>query len=138
MKSNLQFNKRLVHKLSKVKVIILMTLLFFMPLSQSIKVEAGTVAPTTAPTATETTGNAIKDSKFGKGVQNMFADGEAYLLFLSPTIGGAFALYFLARKNAADEQDQKAWNKRLVVTGICVAGALLVTVGIGIINTYFA
>lgn len=137
MKSNLQFNKRLVHKLSKVKVIILMALLIFMPLSQCIQVEAGTVAPTSSPTSTGTTGNAIKDSKLGKGMEKMFADGKAYLLFLSPTIGGAFALYFLARKNAADEQDQKAWNKRLMITGICVAGALLVTVGIEIINTYF-
>lgn len=137
MKSNLQFNKMLVHKLSKVKVIILMALLIFMPLNQSIQVEAVTVAPTSAPTSTGTTGNVIQDSKVGTGLQRMFSDGKAYLIFLSPSIGGVCALYFLARKNGADEQDQKTWNKRLMITGICVAGALLVTVVIEIINTYF-
>ncbi len=81
--------------------------------------------------------NSIESSNLGKGLKNLFNDASAYLLVLSPIIGGLFALYFLIRKNAADEQDQKQWNKRLIITGICVVGAVLVSGTINVITGYF-
>lgn len=81
--------------------------------------------------------NAIENSKFGTGLKNMFKDASAYLLVISPIAGALFAIYFLIRKNAADEQDQKQWNKRLITTGICVVGAVLVSGTINVIISYF-
>jgi formate hydrogenlyase subunit 3/multisubunit Na+/H+ antiporter MnhD subunit len=87
--------------------------------------------------ATTTGGNKIANSDFGKGTVNMFNDLSLYLLILSPIVGALCAIYFLIRKNAADEQDQKQWNKRLIITGVCVAGAVLVTSTINIITSYY-
>jgi heme/copper-type cytochrome/quinol oxidase subunit 2 len=81
--------------------------------------------------------NAISDSPIGKGLVKMFNDASVFLLILSPITGGLFALYFLIRKNAADEQDQKQWNKRLITTGVCVVGAVLVSVVINLVTGYF-
>ncbi len=81
--------------------------------------------------------NAIESSNFGIGLKNMLKDASAYLLVLSPIAGALFAIYFLIRKNAADEQDQKQWNKRLITTGICVVGAVLVSGTINVITGYF-
>lgn len=81
--------------------------------------------------------NKIESSAFGVGLKNLLNDGSAYLLVLSPIAGALFATYFLLRKNAADEQDQKQWNKRLIITGICVVGAVLVSGTINVITGYF-
>lgn len=85
----------------------------------------------------EKAGNSIETSSLGKGLKNFFNDASAYMLVLSPIIGGLFATYFFIRKNAADEQDQKQWNKRLIVTGVCVIGAVVVSGTINVITGYF-
>jgi heme/copper-type cytochrome/quinol oxidase subunit 3 len=82
-------------------------------------------------------GNKIQDSAAGKGLVNLFNDASAFLLILSAIFGALCALYFFIRKNGADEQDQKKWNTRLMVTGICVVGAVLVTSTINLITGYF-
>ncbi|BCJ93534.1 hypothetical protein acsn021_11030 [Anaerocolumna cellulosilytica] len=81
--------------------------------------------------------NKIANSKFGTGFINLANDASAFLLVASPIVGGVCALYFLIRKNAADEQDQKKWNQRLIITGICVIGAVLVTGTINVVTSYF-
>ena len=82
-------------------------------------------------------GNKIANSTAGKGTINLFNDASAYLLIISPIVGAVLALYFLIRKNAADEQDQKQWNKRLIITGICVVGAVLTTGTINVVTSYY-
>ena len=82
--------------------------------------------------------NAIADSQAGKGLIKMFNDASVFLLILSPITGGLFALYFLIRKNAADDQDQKKWNNRLIITGVCVVGAVLVSTIINVVTGYFS
>jgi heme/copper-type cytochrome/quinol oxidase subunit 2 len=81
--------------------------------------------------------NKIESSAFGLGLKNLLNDASAYLLVLSPIAGGLLGIYFFIRKNAADEQDQKQWNKRLIITGICVVGAVLVSGTINVITGYF-
>lgn len=81
--------------------------------------------------------NSIETSTLGKGLKKFFNDASSYMLILSPIIGGLFATYFFIRKNAADEQDQKQWNKRLIVTGVCVIGAVVVSGTINVITGYF-
>lgn len=85
----------------------------------------------------ESSGNKIQDSTAGKGLINLINDASLFLLVLSPIVGGLLAVYFFIRKNAADEQDQKQWNKRLIITGICVVGAVLVTSTITVVTGYF-
>ncbi|BCN29524.1 Mbov_0395 family pilin-like conjugal transfer protein [Anaeromicropila herbilytica] len=81
--------------------------------------------------------SSIAGSTFGKGLIKLLGDVSAFLLVLSPIVGGLFAVYFFIRKNAADEQDQKQWNKRLIITGVCVVGAVLVSSMIQVITGYF-
>jgi heme/copper-type cytochrome/quinol oxidase subunit 2 len=104
----------------KSKVMYLLTLLFL--LSNTTIVKAS---------------NPIAESKAGKGFLNLINDASLFLLVCSPIVGGLFAVYFLIRKNAADEQDQKQWNKRLTITGFCVVGAVLVTSTITVVTGYF-
>ncbi|BCJ98392.1 hypothetical protein [Anaerocolumna chitinilytica] len=110
----------LSRKKLRSKVTYLLTLLFL--LSNSVIVKAS---------------NPIADSQGGKGLIRLFNDASLFLLVLSPVFGGLTALYFLIRKNAADEQDQKQWNKRLTITGICVVGAVLVSSSINLFTGYF-
>jgi phosphate/sulfate permease len=98
----------------------------------SINTPVMAATPTKAPAA-----NTIQGSTLGSGLINMTNDATTFLLILSPIVGALFALYFLIRKNAADEQDQKQWNKRLINTGICTVGAVLVTALITLVTGYF-
>lgn len=82
-------------------------------------------------------GNRIQDSTAGKGTINLINDASLFLIVLSPIVGGLCAIYFFIRKNAADEQDQKQWNKRLIITAICVVGAVLVTSTISVVTGYY-
>lgn len=127
------------------KVILLITLFFLTCGKVDIYVNAAMITnssnstnSTNVPTTTTTSAaNKIAESTFGTGLKNFLNDASAFLLILSPIIGGLFALYFFARKNAADEQDQKQWNKRLMTTGICVVGAVLVSSMINVFTGYF-
>lgn len=81
--------------------------------------------------------NKIADSKFGKGTIALLNDTSLFLLILSPSVGAVLGIYFFMRKNAADEQDQKQWNKRLITTGVCVVGAVLVSALINVVTGYY-
>jgi hypothetical protein len=82
-------------------------------------------------------GNKIQNSAAGKGIVNLINDASAFLLLLSIGVAGLCGIYFFIRKNAADEQDQKKWNNRLIVTGFCAIGAVLVTSTINLLTGYF-
>ncbi|WOO35764.1 hypothetical protein R2R35_18460 [Anaerocolumna sp. AGMB13020] len=118
-------NMKKVLKGMKSKVMYLLTLLFL--LSNRVMIYA----------ASTEGGNKITSSKAGSGLKNLLTDVSSFLLIISPIVGGLFAIYFFIRKNAADEQDQKQWNKRLVITGVSVIGAVLVSSGITLITGYF-
>lgn len=114
----------------KNRCIVTLTVMMHFLYSKCTPVMAA--APTAAPS-----GNSIQSSTIGKGLVNMINDATTFLLIVSPIFGALVALYFLIRKNAADEQDQKQWNKRLINTGICTVGAVLVTALITLITGYF-
>lgn len=120
----------------KNKVSWLMVLVYIFLSNGMIYVDAKTTDPTTTNTK-DAAGSAIATSKFGTGTQNIFTDLSTYLLILSPIIGAVLGVYFFIRKSAADEQDQKQWNKRLITTGICVVGAVLVSSMIKVITGYY-
>ena len=122
------FYQRISREKSRV-TIMLTLLIYYLCNSQAYA--------NTSSSGTAGGGNKISSSTVGKGLVNMFNDASTFLLILSPLAGGAFALYFLMRKNAADDQDQKQWNRRLINTGICTAGAVLVTGIISLVTSYF-
>lgn len=114
-----------VLKNAKSKVIYLLTLLFLF--TNRVVIYA----------ASTDGGNKITSSKAGSGLKNLLTDVSSFLLIISPIAGGVFAIYFFIRKNAADEQDQKQWNKRLVITAVSVIGAVLVSSAITLLTGYF-
>ena len=81
--------------------------------------------------------NKIADSAAGKGIVNLVNDASAFLLLISVGVSGLCGLYFFIRKTAADEQDQKKWNNRLIITAYCAVGAVLVTSTINLLTSYF-
>ncbi len=120
-----KLNMKKVLKNAKSKVIYLLTLLFLF--TNRVVIYA----------ASTDGGNKITSSKAGSGLKNLLTDVSSFLLIISPIAGGVFAIYFFIRKNAADEQDQKQWNKRLVITAVSVIGAVLVSSAITLLTGYF-
>ena len=120
-----KLNMKKVLKNAKSKVIYLLTLLFLF--TNRVVIYAASTDGV----------NKITSSKAGSGLKNLLTDVSSFLLIISPIAGGVFAIYFFIRKNAADEQDQKQWNKRLVITAVSVIGAVLVSSAITLLTGYF-
>ena len=81
--------------------------------------------------------NKIANSTVGKGTKKLFEDLSKYGLILSPIVGGLLGVYFFTRMNVADEQDQKQWKKRILLTIICTVGAFLISGIIKLITSYY-
>lgn len=81
--------------------------------------------------------NSFSSSKLATGTQNLINDVSAWLLILVPIVGGACAGYFFLRKNAADEQEQHIWDKRIKTTIVCIIGGTIASAMINTITSYY-
>lgn len=94
-------------------------LLWFSIMLQRINVKAG----------------GIQNTKLFTGTQKLAEDLTSGLMGLALIVGTVFIVYFFIRKQAADETDQKMWDKRIRTAAIsaiavfCVATVLKVAVG---------
>ena len=79
----------------------------------------------------------IGDTKLITGTIKLINDLTTSMLVISPIAGGLLALYFFLRKNAADEGDQKQWNRRLYITGVCIIGSVVVSGLISTVTGYY-
>lgn len=80
----------------------------------------------------------IQDSQLAKGTIKLFEDLTLLLLILAPIASAALIIYFLIRRGAADEMDQKTWNKRIVVVIVSCVCAVVASATINVILGYYS
>ncbi len=79
----------------------------------------------------------FSSSVLATGTTNLINDISAWLLVLVPSVGSLCALVFFLRKNAANEQEQGQWDRRLKITAFCVIGGTVVSAMINVITGYY-
>lgn len=79
----------------------------------------------------------IQESKMFTGTIRMVNDGTTALIIAAPIIGALLIGYFLIRRSAADEMDQKPWNKRVFVALVSVVGVELVSGIVNVVTSYY-
>ncbi|ABW19451.1 hypothetical protein [Alkaliphilus oremlandii] len=80
----------------------------------------------------------LQNSKIAKGFENLVKDATVVLMVLAPILGGLLIGYFFLRKAAADEMDQKTWQKRINTAIYSVVGVVVSSAAINLIIGYFA
>lgn len=79
----------------------------------------------------------IQDSIVVKGTENLIKDATTALMILAPIVGIVLVIFFFLRKGAADEMDQKTWQKRINNTIYSVIGAEVAAVIINLVISYY-
>lgn len=74
----------------------------------------------------------IANDKVITGTKKLLQDSTTAIGVIGGLASVAFGIYFFIRKNMADEQDQKMWNKRIATTVICAIGIVVIS---GLLNT---
>ncbi len=80
---------------------------------------------------------AINDSKLVTGTTKLFEDATTALLVLAPLAAIAFTIFFMIRMGMADEQDQKQWKNRIKTAVFSAIGAVVASVVIKVLMSYF-
>ena len=80
----------------------------------------------------------IQSSKIFTGTMKLLEDSGIALMIAAPIAGVPILAYFWARRGAADEMDQKGWNKRILVALISMVGVELTGVIISVVMYYYA
>jgi purine-cytosine permease-like protein len=68
----------------------------------------------------------FQGSILATGTERLLNDVSTWLMIIAPIAGVAACIYFLIRRSAADEQDQKMWTKRITGALIAVIAAEIV------------
>ncbi|MCL2076842.1 MAG: hypothetical protein FWH08_00345 [Oscillospiraceae bacterium] len=76
-------------------------------------------------------------STIATGTRRLIQDVTTWALVIVPLIGGLCTLYFFVRRGAADEQDQRKWNNRIVVAIVSTIGAVLAASIISLVTGYY-
>lgn len=97
------------------KIISLITVIYFILLNKGVAFAAP---------------GRLQDSQIAKGTENLIKDATTWLMVLAPIVGGLLVMFFFLRKGAADDMDQKMWQKRINTAiystiGVIVASALI-------------
>lgn len=79
----------------------------------------------------------LKSSVLYTGTEKLFNDLTNLLLVLTPISVIGFVIYFAIRRGAADEMDQKTWNKRIMVAIVSGGIAMLASVIIKVVMSYY-
>lgn|SRR5690554_4540459 len=79
----------------------------------------------------------IQDSVIFTGTQKLIKDATTALMIIAPILGGLLIAFFYARKGAADEMDQKTWQKRINTAIYSTIGVELASVIINLFVSYF-
>lgn len=72
------------------------------------------------------------------GTKKLIDDATGAALVIAPVVGGALTVYFLIRRSAADEMDQKKWNNRIVTAVVSTIGALVAVSLLNVIVSYYS
>lgn len=79
----------------------------------------------------------IQNDKVVTGTKKLIQDSTKAIGIIGALVSVLFGIYFFIRKNMADEQDQKIWNKRIVTTIVCAVGIVVISGLIGTIVKYY-
>lgn len=79
----------------------------------------------------------LQNDKAVTGTKKLIQDATKVMGILGALVSVVFGIYFFIRKNMADEQDQKMWNKRIATTVICAIGIVVISGLIGTITKYY-
>lgn len=79
----------------------------------------------------------IQDSVIFTGTQKLIKDATTALMILAPIIGALLIGFFFMKKGAADDMEQKIWQKRINTAIYSVMGVELASVIINLFMGYF-
>lgn len=79
----------------------------------------------------------LQDSVIAKGVENLIKDATTWLMILAPIVGALLVGFFFLRKGAADDMDQKTWQKRINTAIYSVVGVVVASAIINLVIGYF-
>ena len=81
--------------------------------------------------------SAIQNSQLATGTTNLIKDLTSWLTGIALTVTICIVIYLCIRRAAADEQDKKMWDKRIVTSVISGIGAVLASSIINLIAGYY-
>lgn len=82
--------------------------------------------------------NDIQNSKLFTGTMTLLSDVCTAITALSLITGTLAIIYFLVRRQNADEQDKKEWQKRAIGAVACTILIPLVSATLGVITGYYS
>lgn len=79
----------------------------------------------------------ISNSKIATGTQKLISDATSWLLVIAPTVTVLLIIYYLIRKGMSDEMEHKKWNSRIMVAIVSCVGAVVASVLINVLVSYY-
>lgn len=79
----------------------------------------------------------IGNTKLVTGTQKLIEDLTKSAMIIAPILGVLLIIYFLIRKSAADEIDQKKWKSAISIVVVCVIGVVVVSAVLNSILSYY-
>ena len=79
----------------------------------------------------------LTSSKIVTGTQNLLQSVNNAVLIIAPLAGIAITGYCLIRRSMADEQDHKRWQSRIMIAIVSTVGAVLASVIINLVLSYY-
>lgn len=79
----------------------------------------------------------IQSSVIFTGLQKLIRDATTALMIIAPILGALLIGFFFMKKSAAEEMEQKIWQKRVNTTIYSVIGVELASVIINLFVSYF-
>lgn len=79
----------------------------------------------------------LESSVIVTGTQKLINSAMNVILVLAPIAGGVIIGYLCIRRGMSDEQEHKMWNKRISIAVVSTIGAVLASVIINVILSYY-
>ncbi len=79
----------------------------------------------------------LNSSQLVRGTQKLIQDLTSWGTGIAAAIGTLCTVYFFIRRQNADEQEVKSWNKRIITAIISTIGAVLAGLIISIVLSYY-
>lgn len=106
-------------------------------LQDKIKNVLTALTVTMATLSTKSYATDISNSKIATGTQKLISDATSWLLVIAPTVTVLLIIYYLIRKGMSDEMEHKKWNSRIMVAIISCVGAVVASVLINVLVSYY-
>lgn len=85
----------------------------------------------------EALADGLESSVIVTGTQQLINSAMNVILVIAPIAGGLIIGYLCIRRGMSDEQEHKMWNKRISIAVVSTIGAVLASVIINVILSYY-